>query len=96
MEGYGNGSQPLSFGSQGDAILDYSDYELLKQALQNEKAAPELLQYEDELVQRVNSQLEHQVSTHFALIYVLKNYYIDSVCATILPGTSYLTSRGFS
>jgi hypothetical protein len=54
-------SQPLSFGSQGEPTLDDTDYELLKHALQNEKAAPELLPYEDELVQRVYLQLEHQV-----------------------------------
>jgi len=57
----GFGSQPLSFGSQGEPTLDHTDYELLKHALQNEKAAPELLPYEDELVQRVYLQLEHQV-----------------------------------
>jgi hypothetical protein len=56
-------SQPLSFGSQGEPTLDHTDYELLKHALQNEKAAPELLPYEDELVQRVYLQLEHQVGS---------------------------------
>lgn len=54
-------SQPFSLGTEGIDGLELSDYDLLRHALQNEKAAPELLPYEDELVQRVYLQLDHQV-----------------------------------
>lgn len=54
-------SQPLSLGTEWAEDYELSDYELLKYALQNEKASPEILQYENDLVQRVYMQLEHQV-----------------------------------
>lgn len=59
---YNQSSQGLTLGTQGETELDYTDYELLKHALQNEKASPELLPYEAELVDRVYLQLEHQAS----------------------------------
>ena len=68
---YSFGSQPLSFGTQAEAELDHTDYELLKFALQNEKASPELLPYEVELVQRVYLQLEHQVSIQSMMDYLV-------------------------
>ena len=55
-------SQQVTLGTQGEPELDYTDYELIKQALMNEKASPELLPYEAELVDRILMQLEHQAS----------------------------------
>ena len=55
------GSQPSALGSQGgDAAAAASDAALLKHALMNERAAPELLPYEADLVERVQLQLDHQ------------------------------------
>jgi hypothetical protein len=67
-------SQLPSLGTDWE-LSDYelSDYELLKYALQNEKASPEILQYENDLVQRVYMQLEHQVGT-----------FTPSLCAFLL------------
>ena len=67
-------SQPLGLSLGDDDIADeYSDYLLLKRALQNEKAAPELLPYEDELIQRINALLEHQVRVHLIIQYHYPN-----------------------
>lgn len=38
-----------------------SDAEQLKSALQNEKAAPEVLQYETDLIARIEQNLDYQV-----------------------------------
>jgi len=59
----GFGSQSLSIGTPGASTVDLSDYELLKNVLMNEKASPEVLPYEDDLVARIYLQLEHQAST---------------------------------
>jgi hypothetical protein len=58
----GYGSQAYPGGSQGAPVSDHSDATLLKHALMNEKAAPEILAYEGDLVERINLQLEHQAS----------------------------------
>ena len=71
------GSQPLSIGTPGASTLDYSDYELLKQALMNEKAAPELLPFEGDLVERVGQQLEHTVSTAPLMGKITRPYYVQ-------------------
>lgn len=39
-----------------------SDAELLKSALMNEKAAPEILQFETDLIERIESNMDYQVS----------------------------------
>jgi hypothetical protein len=54
------GSQPSALGSQDPAAAAASDALLLKHALMNERAAPELLPYEADLVERVQLQLDHQ------------------------------------
>jgi hypothetical protein len=57
------GSQAIAFGTQAEEDHDFTDYELLKQALMNEKASPEILQFENNLIERIYHWLEHQVIT---------------------------------
>ena len=40
-----------------------SDVDLLRQAVMNEKAAPELLHYETDLINRIEQMLDYQVCT---------------------------------
>lgn len=55
------GSQAYNEGTPGASSSADSDAELLKQALMNEKASPEILAYEADLVERIYLQLDHQV-----------------------------------
>lgn len=41
-----------------ETLISTTDVELLKRAWRNEKAAPEILQYESSLVQRIKEQIE--------------------------------------
>jgi hypothetical protein len=59
---------------------DLSDPELLKRALMNEKASPEILPFEDQLVERVYLQLDHQVG--ICIVFV---------CMSAPQTASYLT-----
>ena len=53
----------LNFGiSQGDGEALNTDIAKLRQALWNEKAAPEVLQYEEEVVEDLKELVDHQVS----------------------------------
>lgn len=54
-----------------ESLLSTTDAELLKQAWQNEKAAPEILQFEAALVQRSREQIQLMVCT-FHMIWPLK------------------------
>lgn len=62
MEGSG-------FGNSEDVDIDPSiamttDVELLKRAWRNEKAAPEILQFQSGLVQRAREQIQLMVTFH--------------------------------
>lgn len=59
MEGFGTQELENELYSQGAPI--YSDAELLKHAVLNEKSAPEILQYEEDLITRIESHLDYQV-----------------------------------
>lgn len=54
-------SQAFSIGTPSASAVDNTDYELLKNALMNEKASPEILPFEEDLIQRINYLLDHQV-----------------------------------
>ena len=41
-----------------ETLISTTDVELLKRAWRNEKAAPEILQYESSLVQRIKEHIE--------------------------------------
>jgi GINS complex subunit 4 len=41
-----------------ETLISTTDVELLKRAWRNEKAAPEILQFESSLVQRIKEQIE--------------------------------------
>lgn len=55
------GSQPFSLGTQGIDDAEVTDYELLKTALMNEKASPEILPFQTVVVENINYLLDHQV-----------------------------------
>jgi hypothetical protein len=45
-----------------DALISTTDVELLKRAWRNEKAAPEILRFESDLITRVRGQIELMVT----------------------------------
>ncbi|XP_061987052.1 DNA replication complex GINS protein SLD5-like isoform X2 [Populus nigra] len=53
-----------------ETLISTTDVELLKRAWRNEKAAPEILQFESSLVQRIKEQIELAIEKY--LFYVLK------------------------
>lgn len=62
-----------------ETLSSTSDVELLKRAWRNEKAAPEILQYEGALVQRVKGQIELVVnclnpSIFFCIVFFIQFY----------------------
>jgi len=50
-----------SFADDYDALISTTDVELLKRAWRNEKAAPEILRFESDLINRVKGQIELMV-----------------------------------
>lgn len=67
-----------------------SDAELLKSALTNEKAAPEILQFETDLIGRIESNMDYQVITRDSGAYVgqsghSKQASLGDACAVLLP-----------
>ena len=50
-----------------EMLISTTDVELLKRAWRNEKAAPEILQYESSLVQRIKEQIELAVLFLFGI-----------------------------
>jgi|TARA_B110000091_G_C13736813_1_gene441505 hypothetical protein len=72
----GSASQYLdhqqNFGiSQGDGEALNTDIAKLRQALWNEKAAPEVLQYEEEVVEDLKELVDHQVSLPSKIYFVV-------------------------
>ncbi|EEF43109.1 conserved hypothetical protein [Ricinus communis] len=56
--GSGEGSMSATLMDDYETLISTTDVELLKRAWRNEKAAPEILQYEASLVQRIKEQIE--------------------------------------
>ena len=58
--GAGGGTGLLATPGAAEAWETQSDFQLLKQALLNERCAPDILQYETELVERTGEALARQ------------------------------------
>ena len=64
---YLDNSQPNVGFSQSDGSESLNeDIAKLRQSLWNEKAAPEVLQYEEEIVEDLQELLAHQVGSYFS------------------------------
>lgn len=59
-----------------EALISTTDVELLKRAWRNEKAAPEILRYQEDLVKRAKEQIQ---------LMVFPSYYSKTPCSFDFP-----------
>lgn len=70
-----DGEQSTQAEDDYNAMLSTTDVELLKRAWRNEKAAPEILPFQSDLIARVREQIELMVASQTLLhfpVFVLK------------------------
>ena len=58
-------AEGVSMGDDYEALIATTDAELLKRAWRNEKAAPEILRYESDLVSRVKKVIQFLVRNRY-------------------------------
>jgi len=58
-------AEGVSMGDDYEALIATTDAELLKRAWRNEKAAPEILRYESDLVSRVKKVIQFMVRNRY-------------------------------